>query len=103
MRKNVLTLQFEMDNRNFLNKVSKSAEIDHESCLRMHEALMEIMEEALSEGETISIPSFGNFEPRKRNERIMTHPSDKGKRLLVPPKIVVSFKPSTILKEKINK
>ncbi|MDE5673785.1 MAG: HU family DNA-binding protein, partial [Muribaculaceae bacterium] len=49
--------------------------------------------------DSISVPSFGTFEPRKRLERVALHPAS-GKRLLVPPKIVLTFKPSVLLKQK---
>lgn len=91
-----------MDTRQFIDKVSRNAEIDKQTCGLLIESFVALLEESLSDGETVSIPSFGNFEPRKRNERIMSHPSTPGKRLLVPPKVVVNFKPSAILKEKIN-
>lgn len=91
-----------MDNKTLLNKVSEGADIEVETCVTLQDALNELIVDALARGETVSVPSFGNFEPRKRNERVMVHPAVKGKRLLVPPKIVASFKPSTILKNKIN-
>lgn len=91
-----------MDHKKFIDLVSKSADLDGQSCAQLLESMTDLFEAALSSGDVISIPSFGNFEPRKRNERIMSHPSAPGKRLLVPPKLVVSFKPSTILKTNIN-
>lgn len=91
-----------MDNKTLLNRVVKATGLDIEVCQDCQEALGELLENALAAGDTVTIPSFGNFEPRKRNERILTHPSSQGKRLLVPPKVVVSFKPSSILKNRIN-
>lgn len=91
-----------MDHKTFIDKVSKTATLDRELCGSLLESLAELMEASLASGDIVSIPSFGNFEPRKRNERIMSHPSQPGKRFLVPPKLVVSFKPSAILKTKIN-
>lgn len=91
-----------MDNKTLLNKVSKDTGLDIELCSEYQEAFCTLLGNTLAAGDSISIPSFGNFEPRKRNERIMAHPSVKGKRLLVPPKIVVNFKPSTLLKNRIN-
>lgn len=91
-----------MDYKTFIAKVSASSGIDPEDCQSLQDTLKELMETSLASGDVLSIPSFGNFEPKKRNERIMSHPSVKGKRLLVPPKLVVSFKPSSILKGKVN-
>lgn len=92
-----------MDNKKFLERVGAAAELDKQSCESLLESFTALLESSLAAGESVSIPSFGNFEPRKRNERIMSHPSSPGKRLLVPPKLVVNFKPSTVLKNKVNK
>lgn len=91
-----------MDHKTFIEKVGLAADLDKKVCASFLEGFTELMETSISEGDTISIPSFGNFEPRKRNERVMSHPSSPGKRFLIPPKLVVSFKPSIILKNKIN-
>lgn len=91
-----------MDNKTFLDRVTAASGLDKDMCASFIEAFSELMEESLASGDTVSIPAFGNFEPRKRKERIMSHPSSPGKRLLVPPKLVVSFKPSNILKNKVN-
>ena len=91
-----------MDNKSFIDKLSVQAGLNKSECASMIEALASVMEKALSEGDSISIPAFGNFESRKRNERIMASPTAPGKKMLVPPKVVVSFKTSVILKNKIN-
>jgi nucleoid DNA-binding protein len=51
--------------------------------------------------DSVQVPGFGTFEPKKRDERVMVHPST-GKRMLVPPKVVVGFKISNVLKAKIK-
>lgn len=61
-----------------------------------------VIGEALAQGDTISIPGFGSFESRKRNERVAIHPST-GKRILIPPKLTAVFRPSAMLKLKIRK
>lgn len=91
-----------MDYKTLINKVSEASGIDVEECEAFHEAFTELLESTLASGDSVSIPSFGNFEPRKRNERIISNPSVKGKRFMVPPKIVASFRSSTVLKNKIN-
>ena len=92
-----------MDHKSFMDKVCAEALIDKGVADRLLDAFTAIMESSLSAGDTVSIPSFGNFESRKRNERVMSHPSAPGKRLLIPPKIVAGFKPSSILKNRLNK
>ena len=57
--------------------------------------------ELLVENKTIGFQSFGNFEIRKKEERLSVHPSTQV-RTLIPPKLVVNFKQSNILKEKLK-
>lgn len=57
--------------------------------------------ELLVEEKTIGFQSFGNFEVRKKEERLSVHPSTQA-RTLIPPKLVVNFKQSNILKDKLK-
>lgn len=61
-----------------------------------------VIGEALAAGDSVAVPSFGTFEPRKRLERVSVHPST-GKKILIPPKLSVIFRPSAMLKVKIRK
>lgn len=60
-----------------------------------------VVKKQCSEMDTISIPGFGSLEPRKRMEKITVHPST-GKRILIPPKVVLIFKMSAILKKQFR-
>lgn len=57
--------------------------------------------ELLADQKTIGFQSFGNFEVRKKEERLSVHPVTQA-RTLIPPKCVVTFKQSAILKEKLK-
>jgi len=65
------------------------------------ETTVKIFTEQLVEEKTIGFQSFGNFEVRKKEERLSVHPSTQI-RTLIPPKLVVSFKQSNILKDKFK-
>lgn len=70
--------------------------------LRVSEVLadtVDILNTKLADNGTIIIHNFGVFKTRKRAERISVN-SQTQQRLLVPPKISVNFKASSILKEK---
>ncbi|MBD5172481.1 MAG: HU family DNA-binding protein [Bacteroidales bacterium] len=60
-----------------------------------------LVSESVKSDTAVSVPSFGNFEPRKRLERVVVHPST-GKRLLIPPRLTLNFRPSALLKQKIR-
>ena len=57
--------------------------------------------ELLVDEKTIGFQSFGVFEVRKKDERLSVHPATQV-RTLVPPKLVVNFKQSSILKDKLK-
>jgi len=68
---------------------------------KMVRSLIDIMGERFQEGDTVMLPNFGSFEVKKRLERIMVNPST-GQRMLVPPKLVLNFKPVASIKEKLK-
>jgi DNA-binding protein HU-beta len=59
------------------------------------------IEKRLVDEDFIVIPEFGTFEVKKKLERVVVNPVTKQK-MLIPPKMVVTFKPSGSLKQKIN-
>ena len=64
-------------------------------------SILSIMTQELQEGKTIAIQGFGTFEVKKKMERISVNPSTQ-QRMLIPPKLVLSYKPSITLKEKFK-
>lgn len=60
-----------------------------------------VIKNQCSDMDTVSIPGFGSFEPRKRLEKITVHPST-GKRILIPPKVALTFKMSAVLKKQLR-
>ena len=60
------------------------------------------MSEDFEKGENVTISGFGTFEVKKRMERVLVNPTT-GKKMLVPPKLVLGFKPSNSIKEQLKK
>lgn len=65
------------------------------------EAFTDTCRNQLIEDNSIGFQSFGTFEIRKKEERLSVHPLTQV-RTMIPPKLVVIFKQSPILKEKLN-
>jgi integration host factor subunit alpha len=55
----------------------------------------------LEQGETVKLSSFGSFIVRQKNQRIGRNPKT-GEEVPIPPRKVLVFKPSNVLKDKIN-
>lgn len=90
-----------MNNKELITALSSRLKLSREEVSVMLETFTDGCKEQLVENNIIGIQGFGTFEVRKKEERISVHPVTQI-RTLIPPKLVVSFKQSTILKEKIN-
>ena len=67
----------------------------------MVSSLLSIMTQELQDGNTVAIQGFGTFEVKKKMERVSVNPVTQ-QRLLIPPKHVLTYKPSIALKEKFK-
>lgn len=90
-----------MDNKLLLEMLSKRMERSNVDMNKLIDAFITTVKEYCGELDSIAIPGFGTFEAKKRLERIVVNPGT-GKRMLIPPKITISFKPSSLLKAKIK-
>jgi integration host factor subunit alpha len=57
--------------------------------------------DCLERGETVKLSSFGSFVVRKKGQRMGRNPKT-GKEVPIPPRRVMVFKPSDLLKQQIN-
>jgi len=90
-----------MNNKEFISVLSaKTGYSSKETGLMIRDAISVFTSE-LTEENTVGITGFGTFEVKKKMERVLVNPSTK-QRMLVPPKIVVSFKPNSGMKDKVN-
>ena len=66
------------------------------------ERFLAIIGDALVRGENVKLSSFGSFQVRSKNQRIGRNPKT-GEEVPILPRQVLVFKPSNVLKSKINK
>ena len=65
------------------------------------EALLSTMKDCLTSGEELLISGFGKFNVKDKNARRGRNPQT-GEELILDPRRVITFKPSGILRSKIN-
>jgi integration host factor subunit alpha len=65
------------------------------------EAVLGQMMDALAQGENVKISSFGSFSIREKAQRIGRNPKT-GEEVPILPRRVLSFRPSHVLKDRIN-
>ena len=90
-----------MDTKALLDIIIEKTGIDISTAELLLDSLVEVTGSECSDMNSIALPGFGSFEPKKRQERVAVHPST-GRRMLIPPKITLSFRPSALLKQKVK-
>ncbi|MBO4612524.1 MAG: HU family DNA-binding protein [Bacteroidaceae bacterium] len=89
-----------MNNKEFIALVAERLDTSIKDTTALMSAFTAELSSQLEDGSNISISGFGNFEVKKKLERVVINPSTK-QRMLVPPKLVLGFKPSTVFKDKL--
>lgn len=90
-----------MENKRLVGLLARKLGRSNEDVNKLLEAFTEVVASRCGDLDSIAIPSFGSFEAKKKNERVVTNPGN-GKRMLVPPKVTVSFKISNVFKSKLK-
>lgn len=90
-----------MNNKEFVAELSRKLGYKNDRTQKLLLNVLNGMGDSFMEGDSIQIPNFGTFEVKKKLERVMVSPTT-GQRMLVPPKMVLGFKPNTSWKERIK-
>jgi DNA-binding protein HU-beta len=90
-----------MNNKELINAISAKADLTRQEVEHLLDVAVKVCSDELIDSKTIAFQGFGNFEVRKREERLSVHPATQI-RTLIPPKLVVNFKQSNILKDKLK-
>ena len=90
-----------MNNKNFISVLSQRLDYTQDDTQKLVNTVIDAMNDTFMKGDIVSIPHFGTFEVKKRMERIVINPGTK-QRMLVPPKLVLNFKPILAIKEQLK-
>ncbi|MBP3680101.1 MAG: HU family DNA-binding protein [Bacteroidaceae bacterium] len=90
-----------MNNKEFISELSRRLGYTNKETSQLVSSVLNIMTQELQDGNTISLQGFGTFEVKKKLERISVNPVTQ-QRMLIPPKLVLAYKPSVTLKEKFK-
>ena len=90
-----------MNNKEFINRMAARLDLPAKDVQKLVDRFVSELTERLDDDSSLSIQGFGTFEVKKKLERVVTNPTTK-QLMLVPPKLVLSFKPSPAMKEKFK-
>ena len=85
-----------------INKISKEMNISKQEAEVGVNLFFQTLKEAILRGEEIELRGFGSFRFRQREARSGRNPRT-GEPVQVPPKKVLYFKPSKLIKNRTNK
>ena len=91
-----------MNNKEFIAQLATKTGFTQTDSQRMVRTLIREMKHHLEDGDPIQINGFGSFKVTERLERIVVTPGTQ-QRMLVPPKLVLNFKPIASIKENLKK
>lgn len=91
-----------MNNKEYIAELAQQSGYTQTDTQKMVAAVIEQMGDSFEEGNSVLVPNFGTFEVKKRLERIIVNPGTQ-QRMLVPPKLVLNFRPKESVKDKLNK
>ena len=90
-----------MNNKEIISELSRKLGYTNKDTSQLVSSVIGVMTQELQDGNNIVIQGFGTFEVKKKLERISINPATQ-QRMLIPPKLVLTYKPSVTLKEKFK-
>jgi DNA-binding protein HU-beta len=90
-----------LNNKEFTAELAQLTGHTHKETAELMNSLLTLLGEQWVEGNTLVLQGFGTFEVRKKGERITVNPATQA-RYLVPPKLALGFRPSSLLKDKFK-
>jgi integration host factor subunit alpha len=82
--------------------LAKRANMQRADANRLLTRMLEMMQDSLVAGDTVKLSRFGNFNVRAKRQRIGRNPKT-GEEVPITPRRVVTFRPSQMLREFVEK
>lgn len=91
-----------MTKADLVEKVNLNTDLTKKDSGQIVEHIFDLLKETLESGESIKIAGFGNFEVKEKATRRGRNPQT-GTTIEITARKVLTFKPSQVLKQSINK
>lgn len=91
-----------MTKADIAEKIHTTTGLSKKDSASMMESVFAIMKESLEAGDTIKISGFGVFDSKQKNARRGRNPQT-GEAITIEARKVLTFKPSTLLRQAINR
>lgn len=82
--------------------LARRANMQRADANRLLTRMLDMMQDELVEGETVKLSRFGNFNVRAKRQRVGRNPKT-GEEVPITPRRVVTFRPSQMLRDFVEK
>lgn len=90
-----------VEHKELVKKLQQRLDFRREDVEAMLDSFCDTVVERCGQMDTIMLQGLGTFEARKKMERVSVNPAT-GKRMLIPPKLVLVFKPNSAIKSQLK-
>jgi integration host factor subunit alpha len=90
-----------MTKRDLIENVRINSNLQRREAEDIVDSFLDLIKDTLASGEEIKVSGFGKFVVNSKNDRKGRNPQT-GESLTITSRRIVTFKPSTILKQQIN-
>jgi len=90
-----------MTKKDLIENVRASSNLQRKEAEGIVESVLDIIKESLASGEEVKLSGFGKFIVQQKNDRTGRNPQT-GEPLTITARKILTFKPSTLLKQEIN-
>lgn len=91
-----------MTKADIADKIHTGMGMPKKDSMEMVEAVIAIMKSTLEQGETLKISGFGSFVVKQKSDRRGRNPQT-GETITIDARRILTFKPSAVLRDAINK
>ena len=91
-----------MTKAEIVEMVHRSTDLPKNEATEVTEVVFEMIRQSLERSENVKLPGFGNFLVREKSSRVGRNPKT-GEEIEISARKVVTFKPSQILRDRIQK
>lgn len=91
-----------MTKADIIERIAEKTGFTKKESVELVELVFETMKDTLESGENLKISGFGNFNVKQKSDRRGRNPQT-GEEITIEARRILTFKPSVILKNAINK
>ena len=90
-----------MNNKEFITELAQQTGYTQNVTQTLVRNVIDEMAVRFDAGDVVSIPGSGTLDVKTRLERVVVNPATQ-QRMLVPPKLVLNFRPTASIKERLK-